>query len=83
MSATARRRGVDGPPSAIAIVADHGQALADKLQPLKGALKELERNGLPADMPAAYAVSEGSATDVAIQVRGNPGEKLDEPADAE
>jgi cytochrome c553 len=39
---------------------------------LRNALWDLQRAGLPADVPGAYAVSEGDAADVCIQKRGEP-----------
>jgi mono/diheme cytochrome c family protein len=45
-----------------------------KLKKLREALSDPQRSGLPADVPGAYAVSEGKPHDVAIQKRGEPSE---------
>jgi cytochrome c553 len=39
---------------------------------VKGELKDLRRRGLPADLPGAYAVSEGTPADAYLQKRGDP-----------
>jgi hypothetical protein len=42
----------------------------------KGAEDELwalEKGGLPSDVPCAYGVSEGTPTDVPVQISGDPG----------
>lgn len=43
-----------------------------KLTPLRKELFALERTNLPADLPGAYAVSEGKPTDVPLQHSGDP-----------
>jgi hypothetical protein len=43
------------------------------MQSLKAEHEKLHRSGLPADLPCAYAVSEGKAENVAIQRGGDPG----------
>ena len=47
----------------------------DALARKKAELLELERPGLPADLPGACAVEEGIPRHAAVQVRGNPEEK--------
>jgi hypothetical protein len=39
---------------------------------LSGEIHRLGRPGLPADVPGAYAVQEGTPTDVPVQLRGEP-----------
>jgi hypothetical protein len=46
--------------------------LQGKLEPRRAALRNLRRPGAPADLPVAYAVSEGKPTDVPIQGGGEP-----------
>jgi hypothetical protein len=46
--------------------------LQTKLAPLRAELFALERTNLPADLPGAYAVSEGKPTDVPLQRSGDP-----------
>ena len=41
----------------------------------RAALRDLERPGLPADLPGAYAVHEGRPTDEAVQLQGDPGRR--------
>jgi hypothetical protein len=43
-----------------------------KFARLKTELRNLERRGLPADVPAAYAVHDGNARDTHVQLRGEP-----------
>ncbi|HTU90288.1 MAG TPA: PSD1 and planctomycete cytochrome C domain-containing protein [Gemmataceae bacterium] len=43
-----------------------------KLAPLRSELFALERTNLPADLPGAYAVSDGKPTDVPLQRSGDP-----------
>jgi cytochrome c553 len=43
-----------------------------KLAPLRSELYALERTNLPADLPGAYAVSDGKPTDVPLQRGGDP-----------
>jgi hypothetical protein len=45
---------------------------AAELNRLRGELKNLRHPGLPTNLPCAYAVSEGTPTDVCIQKRGDP-----------
>jgi cytochrome c553 len=44
----------------------------DKLKALREELKALRRPGLPADLPAAYAVSDGKPVPQAVHLRGEP-----------
>jgi hypothetical protein len=44
-----------------------------KLADLRRELYKLERTNLPADLPGAYAVSDGKPTDVPLQRSGDPG----------
>ena len=49
-----------------------GRQLQEALAPLRGELRTLERNGLPPDLPAAYAVSDGKPIPTHIHLRGEP-----------
>src|SRR5262249_29097784 len=51
---------------------DRPKEVEQKIASLKTELRNLERRGLPADVPAAYAVREGKAIDSHIQLRGEP-----------
>jgi hypothetical protein len=44
------------------------------LNPLRTALRELQRPGLPPDLPGAYAVGDGRPADVAVHLKGDPGQ---------
>jgi hypothetical protein len=44
-------------------------------QDRKAELRTLERPGMPADLPAAYAVCEGTPVDEAIHIRGDPAQR--------
>jgi hypothetical protein len=46
--------------------------LQAKVAPLRSELFALERTNLPADLPGAYAVSDGKPTDVPLQRSGDP-----------
>src|SRR5262249_58594537 len=46
--------------------------LQDKLNGKRTELKNLQRPGLPADVPGAYAVSDGKPAEVHIQIKGEP-----------
>ncbi len=48
---------------------------AKRLKSLEHRLKILERAGSPETLPVAYAVSEGTATDVHIQLHGEPSQE--------
>ena len=52
--------------------ADEKKALQERIAKLRHEHLLLQRSGLPADVPGAYAVREGKAQDVAIQKRGDP-----------
>jgi hypothetical protein len=43
-----------------------------RLGELRNELRRLGRPGLPSDLPSAYAVQDGTPTDVALQLRGEP-----------
>jgi Protein of unknown function (DUF1553)/Protein of unknown function (DUF1549)/Planctomycete cytochrome C len=43
-----------------------------KIKSLQAEIRRLSRPGLPLDLPGAYAVEDGPATDVAVQMRGEP-----------
>ncbi|MGD9646444.1 MAG: PSD1 and planctomycete cytochrome C domain-containing protein [Pirellulales bacterium] len=45
-----------------------------QLAALQRELRALEKCGLPLDLPAAYAVQEATPADVAIQLKGEPGQ---------
>ena len=45
---------------------------ADRLKPLRTEVAKLKRPGLPAELPGAYAVSEGKPVDAPIQLAGDP-----------
>lgn len=45
----------------------------EKLQKLRGELRNLEKSGLPLDLPGAYAVAEGPPVEANIQLKGEPG----------
>ncbi len=49
-----------------------GKPRDEKLSALKNELKLLERRGLPAEVPAAYAVREGTPRNSPVQLRGEP-----------
>jgi hypothetical protein len=51
---------------------DKSKEADQKLASLKTELRNLERRGLPADVPAAYAVHEGKPRNTYIQLRGEP-----------
>jgi hypothetical protein len=51
---------------------DAGAAARDRLKKLEADLAILQKPGLPACLAAAYAVSEGKATDVPLQIKGEP-----------
>jgi hypothetical protein len=51
------------------------RAPKDQAARLRTELLNLERPGLPADLPGAYAVSEGKPADVCVQRRGDPDDK--------
>jgi hypothetical protein len=46
--------------------------LQDKLNGKRTELKNLQRPGLPTDLPGAYAVSDGKPAEVHIQIKGDP-----------
>jgi hypothetical protein len=48
---------------------------AKQLKSLQRRLKVLERSGSPAELPVAYAVSEGTVTDAHIQLHGEPSQE--------
>ncbi len=48
------------------------KASAEKRKRLDDLLWNLRRPGLPAELPGAYAVQEGQAVDVPLQIRGEP-----------
>lgn len=50
------------------------QALDRLLNEARRELRHAERPGLPTGLPAAYAVQDGTAADVALHVRGEPAE---------
>ncbi len=47
--------------------------LQARLNPLRTQLRNLRRPGLPADLPGAYAVSEGPVVETRVQLSGEPG----------
>ena len=53
---------------------DVRRELDTKLKKHREDLRDPQRSGLPPDVPGAYAVREGTAHDVAVQKRGDPGE---------
>ena len=48
------------------------KVLEDKLKKMRADLRNLERPGLPADLPGAYAVSEGKPVETRMQLKGDP-----------
>jgi hypothetical protein len=58
---------------AAAATGDETKALQERVARLRHEHLLLQRSGLPADLPGAYAVREGKAHDVVIQKRGDPG----------
>jgi hypothetical protein len=44
----------------------------EKLKKLEAELAKLEKRGVPPGLPCAYGVSEGTPTDVRVQLRGEP-----------
>jgi hypothetical protein len=44
----------------------------ERIKQLETELSHLQRRGLPAGLPAAYAVAEGKPTDECVQIRGEP-----------
>ncbi|HZV05070.1 MAG TPA: PSD1 and planctomycete cytochrome C domain-containing protein [Gemmataceae bacterium] len=48
--------------------------MQEKLAELRRELFDLERTNLPADLPGAYAVSDGKPADVPLQRSGDPGQ---------
>ncbi|HZU39027.1 MAG TPA: PSD1 and planctomycete cytochrome C domain-containing protein, partial [Gemmataceae bacterium] len=46
--------------------------LDGKIEPLRAERRRLERSNLPPDVPGAYAVMDGKATDVPLQRAGDP-----------
>ncbi len=57
-----------------AAAAEEKKSLQDKVAGLKREQLILQRYGLPPELPAAYAVSEGTAHDATVQKRGDPGQ---------
>jgi hypothetical protein len=60
-----------------AVAAARGEdrkAEQDRLNARKAELLILQRPGLPADLPGAYAVTEGTPADVPLHRRGDPGD---------
>ncbi|HWB11621.1 MAG TPA: DUF1553 domain-containing protein [Pirellulales bacterium] len=47
--------------------------LQARLNPLRRQLRDLRRPGLPADLPGAYAVSEGPVVETRVHLSGEPG----------
>jgi hypothetical protein len=45
-----------------------------QFEELRGDLRKLEKAGIPAGVPVAYAVKDGSPVDVPLQMRGEPGQ---------
>lgn len=54
---------------------DTNQMLQEKLKPLRTEHRNLVRPGLPADVPGAYAVREGTMRQAYLQLRGEPERK--------
>jgi uncharacterized protein DUF1553/uncharacterized protein DUF1549/cytochrome c len=50
------------------------EKMEEKVKALKAERRELLRTSVPAGMPCAYGVREGTPADVAIQERGDPGQ---------
>ena len=48
------------------------RSLPAELKELRRQLRDLQRAGLPADLPGAYAVQEGEPSDANVQIGGNP-----------
>lgn len=51
---------------------DEKKKLRDKLRPFRTNLRGLRIPGIPPDVPAAYAVRDDTATNVCLQIRGEP-----------
>jgi hypothetical protein len=49
--------------------------LEAKLKPLREQLRNLQRAGLPFDVPGAYAICDSKPVDAFVHVRGEPGDK--------
>lgn len=54
---------------------DANQKLQEKLKPLRTEHRNLLRPGLPADLPGAYGVREGTMRQANLQLRGEPDRK--------
>jgi hypothetical protein len=52
-----------------------GPPAAERLKAKRGDLRNLEKIGLPPDLPGAYAVREGQPVDADLQVQGDPENK--------
>jgi hypothetical protein len=57
--------------------AETHRRLQATLEQMRARLRALHRNGLPLELPAAYAVSEGLAADARVQRRGEPADAGD------
>lgn len=51
---------------------DLSAKLQEKLKPLRIALRNLQKPGLPTDLPGAYAVQDDQPVNSCIQIRGDP-----------
>ncbi|MEO8428013.1 MAG: DUF1553 domain-containing protein [Verrucomicrobiota bacterium] len=49
--------------------------LEGKLKPMREQLRNLQRVGLPPDVPGAYAVCDAKPVDTFVHIRGEPGDK--------